>query len=135
MTPHRDWQNAAACRHHPDVAFFPPVHDGNGRPAGPAWDPKPALAVCAGCPVLTQCRAWAEHIGDIVDGVALHGVIGACSPAKMGRPTTMMCGTRAAYERHLRRGEVPCVPCRAALAADVMANYKRQRLRRLRGVG
>ena len=134
MTPDR-WQADAACRHRPDVAFFPPVHGDNGRPTGPAWDPRPALAVCAGCPVLAQCRAWAEHIGDIVDGMALYGVIGGRSTAKVGRPRTMTCGTRAAYQRHLRNGEEPCEPCCAANVVRWRANDQRQRLRRLRDVG
>lgn len=33
-----------------------------------------------------------------------------------GRPVTQTCGTVAAYRRHLRNGETPCAPCRAANA-------------------
>lgn len=32
-----------------------------------------------------------------------------------GRPVAP-CGTRAAYERHMRHGEVPCFACRLASA-------------------
>jgi len=34
------------------------------------------------------------------------------------------CGTRAAYERHRRRGEQPCPPCRDAYNAHQRAMYE-----------
>jgi hypothetical protein len=39
-----------------------------------------------------------------------------------GRPASQPCGTRAAYRRHLRAGEVPCQPCK-----DANADYQRAR--------
>ena len=33
-----------------------------------------------------------------------------------GRPAVQPCGTVAAYKRHLRHGEQPCVACRTANA-------------------
>lgn len=34
----------------------------------------------------------------------------------VGRPITQLCGTVAAYKRHLRNGEEPCTPCKSAWA-------------------
>ena len=41
-----------------------------------------------------------------------------------GRPATQPCGTPAAYARHLRHGETPCQPCRAA-EMERQAKYRR----------
>lgn len=35
----------------------------------------------------------------------------------MARPPLQPCGTQAAYQRHTRKGERPCDPCRAAHTA------------------
>jgi len=51
------WMRRGACRGLPTEVFFPPERD-LGRPPTP-WSPKPAQAVCAGCPVVEECRAWA----------------------------------------------------------------------------
>ena len=118
--PDYGWQADALCLDRPDVAFFPPATGDNGRPTGPAWNPGPALAVCAECPVRPACRAWAEHNRDIVDGVAIHGVVGGVGMVSRRAPgpkaPLMPCGTRAAYVRHLRYGEDPCGACGAANA-------------------
>lgn len=43
------WQRDAACKEHPEVNFFPEKGE----------DVRPALAVCRGCLVVDECRAWA----------------------------------------------------------------------------
>jgi hypothetical protein len=49
--------------------------------------------------------------------------------AKHGpRRPLLPCGTDGAYSRHLKRGEVPCVPC---LRAHAAAEARRSRCRRL----
>jgi hypothetical protein len=43
-------------------------------------------------------------------------------------PDLQPCGTHGAYARHLRNGEPPCDPCRAAHAAVCAANYEARKL-------
>lgn len=50
----RDWRNRAACLEEDPELFFP---IGNSGPAQAQI--AEAKAVCARCPVLAQCRAWA----------------------------------------------------------------------------
>ena len=52
----RAWRRRAACQGLPPAVFFPP--DRGEQPPAP-WTPDPALAVCAACPVVEDCRAWA----------------------------------------------------------------------------
>ncbi len=47
-------------------------------------------------------------------------------------PRIAICGTDSAYRRHLRLGETPCAPCRAAHVDASVAQAKRKRLERLR---
>lgn len=61
MTAARDWQTAAACRDVDDPDLFFPDKD-----FGPEYEAQviAAKAVCAGCRVLIQCRAFAmESLG------------------------------------------------------------------------
>lgn len=51
-------------------------------------------------------------------------------PRRLGRPMRP-CGTRAAYQRHLDRGEWPCDPCAEASAA-YYADRQRERTARRR---
>ena len=132
--PDRAWIADAACLDRPDVAWFPPSPGDNGRPTGPPWNPTPALAVCAECPSIAPCRAWAEHNRDIVDGVAVHGVFGGVGMTSRRAPgpkaELMPCGTRAAFVRHLRYDEVPCDACRAANVVHVRTKDQLRRARR-----
>lgn len=65
-----EWHADALCREHPEVSFFPE----RGQPSAPA------LAVCAGCLALDDCRAWA-----IGQGADLHGIFGGTTgPMRAG---------------------------------------------------
>lgn len=58
-----DWRNRAVCRDVDPELFFP---TGTGGPADAQI--RRAKAVCARCPVITACRAWATEA--LPDGVA-----------------------------------------------------------------
>ncbi len=58
------WRRRAACAGLGEL-FFGPTLDGA---AAPAWSAEPAKAVCAQCPVATDCRDWAIRTGQ-EDGV------------------------------------------------------------------
>ena len=70
--PRPAWMADAVCKEHPEVDFFP----------GQGGDCSPAIAICAGCLVQPECRAYAVADSDIM------GVWG---------------GTTAAERRRLRR--------------------------------
>ncbi|WP_239481412.1 WhiB family transcriptional regulator [Streptomyces sp. CS014] len=50
-----DWRDAALCRSHPDPEMWFP----KGTDAVSMANEQEAKAVCAGCPALAACRAWA----------------------------------------------------------------------------
>lgn len=52
-----------------------------------------------------------------------------------GRRTPLPCGTRAAYERHILRGEEPCDPCVDAYHAYQQARWQRARQRKREAAG
>lgn len=58
-----DWHEQAACRESDPDLFHPE----------PGVNPHEAKRICAACPVLAQCRAYAFHIGEE------HGVWGGLS--------------------------------------------------------
>lgn len=48
--------------------------------------------------------------------------------AGLDKPLLLPCGTVAAYDRHVKASEEPCVPCKAAKTqANRMRSYRRQR--------
>lgn len=51
---HGDWRSHAACADHDPELFH----------LNPGENPRAALAICATCPVIAPCRAWADEIGD-----------------------------------------------------------------------
>jgi WhiB family redox-sensing transcriptional regulator len=51
----RGWRRRAACAGLSELFFAPTLDEA----AALAWTPEPAKAVCARCPVATDCRAWA----------------------------------------------------------------------------
>lgn len=63
---HEDWMQSAACQGYEDL-FFNEVDESKGQRRKKEVDAK---KVCAHCPVLRQCRAWA------FTGVELYGVWG-----------------------------------------------------------
>jgi WhiB family redox-sensing transcriptional regulator len=54
-----EWHADAACREHPEVTWFPE----RGENA------EPAKAICAGCLVVEDCRAWSLEQGPELDGI------------------------------------------------------------------
>lgn len=54
--------------------------------------PEQARAICRNeCPVLIECRRWAESVGDIRRGRAVHGVIGGVAPDERAGPVRRIC--------------------------------------------
>ncbi|MCI0386195.1 WhiB family transcriptional regulator [Streptomyces sp. CNQ085] len=51
----RDWMDHAACRDVDPELFFPDT-------GGPNKNTEIALSYCARCPVLADCRAYADHM-------------------------------------------------------------------------
>ncbi|WP_327333684.1 WhiB family transcriptional regulator [Streptomyces anulatus] len=106
-----------------------------GRPDDDVWfaDPtdkigvRAAVTACLSCPVLLLCR---EAVADEERGQGKqtrYGIRAGLTPVqrwaadpytraaqgKTGRQLAP-CGTAAAYDRHTRRGETACEPCRLA---------------------
>ena len=119
------WRADAACIGHPIDLFFP----GRGESAKTAQ----ALAICAGCPVRTDCLDWALRT------MQKFGVLGGTSERQrrklraqrrvdLGVPfnwtppvPTDSCGTNAGYSKHHRERTPACQACREAHAAHVNA--------------
>jgi WhiB family redox-sensing transcriptional regulator len=109
------WSEGAKCANaaNPDAWF--PVSEARALPV--------AKALCAGCPVVNDCLAYA------LERPELEGIWGGTTDAQRARlrgdtsalPTRIQCGTQAGVSAHKRRGEPKCRPCRDAAAA-----YKRQ---------
>ena len=106
------WQEQAACRGASPATFFP--SGGRGSTAR-------AKQICAGCPVVEECLAFAvEH--RIIDGVfggldvRQRRAVQAHNPR---RRAVSVCGTESGYQAH-RRADPPtpaCDACREAWAA------------------
>lgn len=82
---------------------------------------------------LIVSEARARGIGhEIVTKLGVKNVVQAVHVAGMTGLIGMYpwCGDRAAYQRHLRRGETPCVKCRKAEAA---LSRKRRRKTKISG--
>ena len=60
----RGWRRRAACAGRGELFFSPTLDEA----AALAWSAEPAKAVCAQCPVATDCRDWAIRTGQ-EDGV------------------------------------------------------------------
>lgn len=110
-TPRPDWHERAACRDHPEPDLW--HSDAAGRPGKRLNDR--AKAVCRGCPVQAECLDAGLH--------QRHGIWGGLDPherRQLRRAPTVhrdACGTDKGYQRHQRRNENPCGPCREAHAA------------------
>lgn len=116
------WRGHAACRNEDPELFFPV---GTTGPAPLQTDE--AKAVCHRCPVTEQCLTWALE-NRVPDGVwgglsederrGLLRHIQRTKKTKEKRPYKPVklaeCGTRSAYQRHVRRGEPIDEACRAA---------------------
>jgi WhiB family redox-sensing transcriptional regulator len=105
------WQTFAACTGVDPALFFPE--------RGAAT--REAKAVCATCPVREECLEYALEHGE------KFGIWGGKSERErrqirrergISKPRgrhLKPCGTPAAYQRHLNRGEPTCAACRAAI--------------------
>jgi WhiB family transcriptional regulator, redox-sensing transcriptional regulator len=122
MSDPTGWMDSAACAGTFPDAFFP-------RDGDKGYELKrEALAVCAGCPVATQCLAYA------LDNALDYGIFGGLTSQErrvIGRkrktPTTIArprsCGTESGVKAHQRRGEPACRACldAASLARRIRA--------------
>ncbi|MGW2692403.1 WhiB family transcriptional regulator [Streptomyces sp. NPDC001296] len=108
-----DWRALGACRGHKN----PELWYAGGNSVQAQADTREARAICAGCPVLQECRRWA------LDSREAWGVWGGMTERQRqavlrrkgmtGRPPAK-CGTRSAYQRHVKNKEPIDDACRAA---------------------
>lgn len=116
------WMQHGACRELDSDIFFPQ----RGEPTAPA------KAICATCPVRTECLNFA------LDNFEKCGIWGGMSErerrklrsgrAVAKRINAARCGTASGYSAHRYRHEDACDPCKAAWA-------HKKRDRQLRTVG
>lgn len=116
------WQRRAACRSLDPATFYPTSAQGSAT----------AKAVCEACPARSDCLAHA------LERPELDGIWGGMTPgerlplqeadeprAARTRASRENCGTYSAAQRHRRRGEKPCPPCREAAAAYMREHRRR----------
>ncbi|AQT78303.1 hypothetical protein B1R94_02210 [Mycolicibacterium litorale] len=129
-----NWRLQAACRSHDPDLWFPERGDKRTKAA--------ALRICRTCPVIAACRDYALRTGQ-PDGIwggltqtQRTKLLGVSSfvrrtlrdsedPDRRLKP----CGTPAAYERHRRRREPICDPCRKANTRRHIEAQKQRRAR------
>lgn len=105
------WQDDAACAGLDPRLFFPE----------PGVSVKDALAICATCPVKTECLDYA------MSNVERFGIYGGTTAKqrktlRRGRPhkqKRVTHGTPSGYAWHLAHGEAPCWAC-----ADANSRYQ-----------
>lgn len=114
---HPDWHLNAACRGHSDPDLWFPS-------TGQLARAEQAVMICRGCPVLAQCRDWVDA-HDPPFGVWAATMQRERDERRGKTGTTridqwvsdalaMSCGTAPGYDRHIRRDEPPCRPCKDA---------------------
>lgn len=129
----REWELSAACRHQDAELWFSSRTQAR------------ALAICEACPVLVPCRAAVLEREAGLPKCRRSGIVAGLTgaqrfdlehagqrrpqppePATADRPRRepAPCGTRAAYQRHLRRREPIDDACRAANARSA-GHYRR----------
>lgn len=136
------WEDNAACRTADPEIFFP---DKGGST-------REAKAICATCPVATQCADYAlEHDerfgiwGGLskrerrrlrdrgITGDQLHAAVNQARQRTLERIANAIpkaprreatCGTRSGLQAHQRRGDEPCTAC-----VEAERDYQRQRHR------
>lgn len=101
MSAYESWMGRAACAGSP-VDFYPDERA----------NPMPALQICHSCPVAGECLAYArKHKQEgIWGGMTENDRKGGRKKPRNLQP----CGTVAAFQRHVRRREIPCESCRQA---------------------
>lgn len=115
-----DWQQKAACMGADPDLWFPPPNGGQKQA-------RQARAICADCPVRTECLAYAinQRIG--------HGIWGGLDTKDRQKltgefrstPKPINHGTHGGWRTHHRRGEKPCDECKQARSL-YLAEKKRQ---------
>ncbi|MFJ6066532.1 WhiB family transcriptional regulator [Streptomyces tendae] len=130
-----DWRTRALCAlpAYRSIDWFPNPGDQQGIAA--------AKAVCADCPVWRDCLADALREEGGSRSTSRDGIFGGLTGGQRfsiykraararraeGEPKLSPCGTRAAYERHRRKGEPIDEACRAAKLEHLhMTRGKRQ---------
>lgn len=127
------WREQAACRGTIKVEVFY------------ERDPRVALAVCAACPVVAECRAEADECETPASTFGVRG--GETERERFERrhwtwqgtwkgwgrgrpPAPMRHGTLAGYRKHRYRGDVPCDLCVEAMRQRSREYQERYRARR-----
>ena len=115
------WRHRAACGGQDTSWWFPDKTGAHNATTARA------LALCRSCPVQTPCLTHAQ------DAPEYHGIWGGMTPEQrrgLRRRTIAITqhGTRQGYTAHLRYGEIPCGPCKAANTA-IQAAQRRIRQR------
>jgi WhiB family redox-sensing transcriptional regulator len=108
--PDEPWMGEAICSQVDPEVFYP---EKGGTTA-------PAKLICAQCPVVDECLAYALEHGE---RFGIWGGLSDRERRRLGeRPhkerTPAPCGTPAAYQRHYRDKEKPCDACRRADRAN-----------------
>lgn len=106
-----EWAQMAACRENPDL-MFPKGSFPYARATKTAVEE--AKAVCAGCPVLEQCRAYTARVRPTYGVWAGEFFQDKNRSAGTSWAPAAACGTLAGHRVHYRRGEKPCGRCRDA---------------------
>lgn len=128
-----DWRQHAACRNKKLDLFFPDGGTSVDRAQVKKDITRRAKTICGRCPVRQACADWAldEHIEygiygglDETERRKILRARGAIQQSGPGRPLAP-CGTKAAYERHVRYGEPIDDACRAGRSNQVRRDRKK----------
>jgi hypothetical protein len=112
-----DWTDDAACLSHPPDLWFA---DGYGKAV--ITDRAEAKRICGTCAVAAPCLQAALDREGKVSSHHRYGIWGELNederaeratgiPSARRRERPQPCGTKAAYDRHLKSGEKACEPC------------------------
>lgn len=93
VTNSENWRDEAACRTLPTDMFFPIEHK------GVTTLQKEAKAVCATCPVQSECLVWALSSGDTMH----HGIYGGLSVKQRRKFRDLIGLTKDDYPEELTR--------------------------------
>jgi len=98
----KDWTKQSLCSQIDPELWFPL------RKRDPRI--REAVSICQQCPVINECRAYADEID--ADYGIWAGELRGVKPRR--RPDEIEHGTPAGAKRHWRNGERPCLECRNA---------------------
>ena len=105
-----DWRHQAACRDHDPELWF------SGKP----YEQAAALAICRSCPVIGECRRFADEHNRI-NGYQLQGIWGGrdvTHPECFGRFTVVALFYGGAIRKCMRRVAQMCADCSAREQLD-----------------